>query len=234
MNQPLLKMTDLCKWYGRVLALNRFELEIQRGEVVAFMGHNGAGKSSLLHILATLVRFDKGTLQFDGRELRRNLGYVRKQIGVVLHEPMLYNKLSARENLHFTAEMFGLAEHGDIGKRVEMMIDLLQIRNFENQRIDSLSNGMRKRVSIARALIHEPTLLLLDEPETGLDKAGIEIVKNLVSKYRSENKTVIVASHNAELLSLLCDRLVVFELGIKTQDIINPTSADWRSPLVTV
>lgn len=221
----MLEIAGLCKWYGRALAVNRFDLTVGRGEVVAFMGHNGAGKSSLIRILATLSHFDRGKVRFAGRDLRKNLNFVRRQTGVVLHEPLLYGRLSVRENLVFTARMFGF---DDVNQRVFSALELLGLGDVQNQAVRSLSNGMRKRTSIARAILHAPALLLLDEVETGLDRDGIALLTNLINQYRQADKTVIIASHNAEFLETLCERLVVFDGGNKYKDVQRPTPANWR------
>lgn len=220
----MFEIDGLCKWYGRSAALRDFNLTMERGEAVALMGHNGAGKSSLIRILATLLRFERGAVKFAGRDLRATAAYVKRNVGVVLHEPLLYEGLTITENLNFAAAAFGVA---DAAAQAARATDLLGLSAHAQRRVGALSNGMRRRASIARAIIHQPQTLLLDEPDAGLDADGLRILTNLIRDHQAAGKTVIVASHNAELLKAVCGRLIVFENGAKARDIAAPQTADW-------
>jgi heme exporter protein A len=175
--------------YGERVVLRDVSFGLAAGRTLAVFGANGAGKTTLLRILATLLRPHAGAARVLGRELPREGWAVRGRIGLLAHDPMLYRELSARENLRYHARLHGVA-----GERVEALLDAVRLRLRADDPVRTLSRGMAQRVAICRAVLHEPELLLLDEPLANLDPGAAALVEPLIG--RSSATTRIVISHD--------------------------------------
>jgi heme exporter protein A len=184
-----LELDGLARNYGEREALSDVSFSMAAGRTLVVFGPNGAGKSTLLRILATLLRPHAGSLTVLGRSLPGEAWGVRGQIGLLAHEPMLYRELSARENLRFHARLHGVSED-----RVEELLDLLSMSHRAREPVRTLSRGMVQRVAIARAVLHDPELLLLDEPYANLDPAAIELVGPLIGA--AAGRTRVICSHD--------------------------------------
>ncbi len=184
-----LELDGLARNYGEREALSDVSLSMAAGRTLVVFGPNGAGKSTLLRILATLLRPHAGSLSVLGRSLPREAWGVRGQIGLLGHEPMLYRELSARENLRFHARLHGVSED-----RVEELLELLSMSHRAREPVRALSRGMVQRVAIARAVLHDPELLLLDEPYANLDPAAIELAGPLIGA--AAGRTRVICSHD--------------------------------------
>jgi heme exporter protein A len=205
------RASGLTKLYGRHRALGGVDLTLRAGSLCALLGPNGAGKSTLLGILSTLVRPTSGKVVFaaDGRELEPR--EVRAAIGVLAHEPMVYAELSALENLRFFGALYDVPE---IGRRAAELLDDVGLDVEARQRpARTYSRGMLQRVSLARALLHQPRLLLLDEPFTGLDRAGAGALARTLAAAKRDGRIVLVVSHDLEAIAELCDHVVVLKRG---------------------
>jgi len=201
----------LTKLYGRHRALGGVDLTLRAGSLCALLGPNGAGKSTLLGILSTLVRPTSGKVAFaaDGRELEPR--EVRAAIGVLAHEPMVYAELSAVENLLFFGRLYDVA---DVTRRSAELLDEVGLDAEARVRpARTYSRGMLQRVSLARALLHQPRLLLLDEPFTGLDRAGAQALARTLAAAKRDGRIVLVVSHDLEAIAELCDHVVVLKRG---------------------
>jgi ABC-type multidrug transport system ATPase subunit len=174
------------------------------------LGGNGAGKTTFLRILATLTRPDAGSVVLNGFDAAVASEEVRRTTGVVMHSPMLYGDLTVRENLLFYARMFRIARGGS---RIEETARLLEIEGRLDDRVRSLSHGLQKRAGLARALLHRPQLLLLDEPESGLDQTATALLERVVGEHRASGGASIVTTHSLERAVRLCDRLVILGGG---------------------
>jgi heme exporter protein A len=172
---PALQLEGLTRHYGERTALGGVSLTLQAGQTLVVLGPNGAGKTTLLRILATLLRPHAGTVRVLGSSLPGAEWAVRGRVGLLGHEPLLYRELTARENLHFHARL-----HGVGGERVEELLDAVGMGSRAQEPVRTLSRGMTQRVAIARAVLHDPELLLLDEPRANLDPAGAELVEPLI------------------------------------------------------
>ncbi len=197
----------LIKFYGTTAALRGCDLVVLRGERVALLGANGAGKTTLLKILATLVRPSGGHLTLLGHDAMRQAATVRRQLGVVAHETYLYRDLSATENLRLYGRLYGVA---DLETRIASELQRVGLAELAERRVGALSRGQQQRLALARALLHEPALLLLDEPDTGLDEAGQALLARVV---RDAAPTVVLTTHSIERALALADRLVVLAAG---------------------
>ena len=183
-----IECSGLGRSYGERVALQDLTLSLEEGRTLVVFGPNGAGKSTLLRVLATLLRPHAGTARVLGRELPGDGWAVRGRIGFVGHEPLLYRELTGRENLRHTARLFGVD-----GGRVEELLERVGMERRADEPVRTLSRGMAQRLAICRATLHEPELLLLDEPLANLDPAAIELVSPLV-----HGQTSVVTSHDPE------------------------------------
>ena len=172
------------------------DLTVPWGESLALFGANGAGKTTLLRILAASVRPDAGAVRIAGRDLLRQTGAARRRIGVVGHRSFLYEDLTPRENLLYYAQLYGLP---DREARAATALDRMGLAARANHRVRALSNGMQKRAAIARAILHQPDVLLLDEPEAGLDQDSRRILGELLTEWTAEGRSAVFTTHDVEL-----------------------------------
>ncbi len=184
-----LELEGLARHYGEREALSGVSLSVPSGSTLVVFGPNGAGKTTLLRILATLLRPHEGRLVVLGRSLPQEAFGVRGQIGLLAHEPLLYRELSPRENLRFHARLHGVGDD-----RVEELLDCVAMAHRAREPVRTLSRGMVQRVAIARAVLHDPELLLLDEPYANLDPAAIELVAPLIGS--QAGRTRVICSHD--------------------------------------
>lgn len=192
---PAIEIKGLTKSFGRTPVLRNLDLRIQWGEVLTVLGPNGSGKTTLIKILATLTKPDSGDIHVAGLDTARSGQSVRRLIGVVTHDPLMYDDLTAYENLRFTARMFGLDRHGE---RIEAVAERMGVAARLHQRVGTLSHGLKKRFSIAKALLPDPYILLMDEPESGLDQEALAILEDIVSNGFGRAHTVLMTTHNLE------------------------------------
>jgi heme exporter protein A len=182
-------LDGLARHYGEREALNEVSLSLADGETLVVFGPNGAGKTTLLRVLATLLRPHEGDVRVLGHSLPRDAWAVRGRIGLLGHEPLLYRELTARENLRFHARLYGLRS-----ARVEELLALLDMDARGDEPLRTLSRGMVQRVAVARAVLHDPELLLLDEPRSNLDPAAVELVDPLIGA--ASGRTRVICSHD--------------------------------------
>jgi heme ABC exporter ATP-binding subunit CcmA len=200
----------LLKHYGNRPVLRGIDLELPWGEVLSLFGPNGAGKTTLVRLLAGLTRSTSGSIRIGGLDPERKGLEVRRLLGVVTHQTFLYDELTAQENLRFYARMYGL---GNADDRIEEVATTLGITSYLNARVRTLSNGMQKRVSLARAVLHRPRLLIFDEPEAGLDQEALGLVETLLDAHRLEGGSAVVTTHNVERGLSIADRVIILSNG---------------------
>ncbi len=205
-----LEAQGLAKHYGAQVALDKVTLSLGRNERLAVLGPNGAGKTTLIAVLATLLRPSAGTLRIMGYDSVEMPNDVRRHVGVVAHRTYLYEELSARENLLFYGRLYGVR---DLAARVETLLRLVDIYPRRHEQIGNLSRGMQQRVALARALVHDPAVLLLDEPDTGLDQEHLDLLASLVQGRAIPQRAIVLTTHNLERALALCDRVVVLAQG---------------------
>jgi heme exporter protein A len=197
----------LTKVYGRQRALNGVDLSLREGEVAALLGPNGAGKSTLVGIFATLVTPTSGEVTYGGRELDEEL---RGSIGVIAHESLCYADLSGRENLEFFARLYQV---DGASERAQEMLERVGLDHAADRAARTYSRGMLQRLAVGRALIHRPKLLLADEPFTGLDRSGVELLSQLLAEEKNAGALVVVVTHDFDAVAQLIDRVVVLHKG---------------------
>jgi len=207
---PALVAVGLTKRYGSRLALAGVSLQVQGGECLGVFGANGAGKSTLLRILATLVQPTSGRFSCYGLEMPRDATAIRRLIGVVAHQSYVVDDLTVRENLEFYGRLYGVSH---VAERLSEVLHLLGLDEQAGERVRALSRGQQQRVAIARAILHRPPLLLLDEPDTGLDREGRERLLSIVTEQVACGGAVVLATHAVEFGSRVVTRAVFLERG---------------------
>ena len=205
-----IEVKGLTKSYGRTQALRGLDLKVRWGEVIAILGPNGSGKTTLIKALATLTRPDEGTIRIANLSTSRSGERVRRLIGVVTHDSLLYPDLTGYENLKFYARMFRL---DSIDERVRRVTERMGMTPRLNQKVGTLSHGMQKRFSIARALLHDPLVLIMDEPESGLDQEALSLLDAVITDREMPTRTVLITTHNLERGLALADRMVILSNG---------------------
>ena len=200
-----LQATQITKCYGHRNILNGVNLVVQPDEVVAIFGPNGSGKTTLVKILATLIKPTTGSLQIGGVDALAEPQRVRQSLGLILHEPLAYLKLSPYENLKFFGRIYGI---DDLDGRISEVLADVELTSFTHEPVQIFSRGMMQRFMIAKALIHDAAILLLDEPFAGLDAAAKQIVLKLIEKERTRGKGVLLTTHDTELGYLAGSRYV--------------------------
>jgi heme exporter protein A len=209
--QPILQAEGINKSYGPRQVLHGVDFAVHRGKTVALMGANGAGKTTLLNILATLLTPDAGQVIYFGQPLRGNESEIRRRIGLVSHQGMLYPELTVEENLRFYAGLYSLEQ---AEARIDQFLDLVELKKQRRQVVRTLSRGMQQRLAIGRALLHDPQILFLDEPFTGLDRGMTGRMTALLQQLAEENKTILMTSHNLGEVSVLATQVAILHHGV--------------------
>jgi heme exporter protein A len=203
----VINASQLSKSFGRTAALRGINLAVARGEAVALLGPNGAGKTTLLRILATLDKPSAGALEIAGLDALRQRQRIRALVGLVAHHTFLHPQLTVSEELRFYGRLYGLQA---LDERIAELLDWADLAARRGVRVGALSRGQQQRLAIARALLHDPPLLLLDEPDTGLDQEGLHMLDRLL---REGSRTIVFSSHNREWASGVAGRAVMLEAG---------------------
>lgn len=206
MTLPAIDARDIRVAYGATAVLRGVTFQVPWGARVALLGANGAGKSTLLRVLTGTTRPDGGTVALAGCASNRDWARARRSIGAVAHQTFLYDELTAKENLEFFAELYDVRR---ASVRVAELLFMVGLKEKANTRARFLSRGQQQRLTLARALVHDPRLLVLDEPDTGLDLAASDLLSTVFAPHR----TLVLATHNLELAGRLCQRYLLLSRG---------------------
>ncbi len=198
------------KAFGRNRALNDFILDVPWGQTLAILGPNGSGKTTLIKILAGLSKADEGTVRLGEIDILDRGNLARRGIGLVAHDPLIYDGLTVYENLLFFARMYGVR---CIDKKIRNVSSMIGISNFLDYKSVVLSHGMKKRISIARALLHNPPILIMDEPESGLDQEALRLLDKILLEKISSERAVLLTTHDISRALALGDRIVIMAHG---------------------
>ena len=207
---PLIEARDLTKRYGEFVAVDGIDFSVERGETFGFLGPNGAGKSSTMRMIGAVSPASGGTLRVLGRDPERDGPEIRSRLGVVPQDDNLDLELDVGENLHVYGRFFGLPRD-EIRRRTDELLEFVHLADRRESRVDSLSGGMKRRLTIARALINEPELMLLDEPTTGLDPQARHALWDRLYRLKQRGVTLVLTTHYMDEAEQLCDRLVVMD-----------------------
>ena len=213
MNSPPAILVDaVTKRYGNFTAVSELSLTIQPGELFAFLGPNGAGKTTSIKMIAGLLLPDAGGIEVCGHPMGRDGRLAKAQLAYVPDEPFLYEKLTGREFLDFTARMYGLSP--DVRRRRQnMLVERLEMAGFLDKLAEGYSHGMKQRTVLAAALLHEPRVLVIDEPMVGLDPRTVRTVKDLMRELIASGGTVFMSTHTLEVAEALADRIGIIHHG---------------------
>lgn len=216
---------NVTKSYGRHRAVDNISLEVRSGELLAFLGPNGAGKTTTIKMLAGLLLPDAGRIEICGLPMSADALEAKARLAYVPDQPFLYDKLSAREFLQFVGEIYRL-DRAETARRMRLYMDRLGIDAFADQLAEGYSHGMKQKVALAGALLHEPEVLIVDEPMIGLDPPGARTVKEIFRERADAGRTVFMSTHTLEIAEAIADRIAIIHQG---QIIACGTMADLRS-----
>jgi lipooligosaccharide transport system ATP-binding protein len=209
---PLVHARGLVKRFGELVAVDGVDFDVERGEAFGFLGPNGAGKTSTMRMIGCVSPPSGGTLSILGFDPVANGADIRARLGVVPQQDTLDMELTVRENIIIYGRYFGLPR-GDLGRRADELIDFVQLNERANDKVEPLSGGMKRRLTIARSLVNDPEVLLLDEPTTGLDPQARHTVWDRLFRLKQRGVTLILTTHYMDEAEQLCDRLVVMDKG---------------------
>src|SRR5512132_2695892 len=207
--QTVIRTEKLTKRFGALVAVDGLDLEVCEGEVFGFLGPNGAGKTTTLRLLCALIGPTSGTAEVAGYRLGRQDPEIRAAVGILTEQPGLYERQSAWDNLVFFATLYGL-DRTTAARQAEHFLRLMGLWDRRLEAVATFSRGMKQKMAIARAALHEPRLLFLDEPTTGLDPDAAKTVREFVVALRGEGRTVFLRTHNLDEADRLCDRIAFF------------------------
>jgi ABC-2 type transport system ATP-binding protein len=210
-NTEIIKVQHLAKNFGSFQAVKDVSFTVNKGDVFGFLGPNGAGKSTTIRCMLSLIKPDKGQIQLFGKDLNQHRNEILSRVGSIIEKPDFYRYLSAEKNLAIFARISGK----DVSKKeIAEMLDFVGLNGRNRDKVGGFSHGMKQRLGIAQTLLHQPDLIVLDEPTTGLDPQGIVEIRNLILRLKSEqNKTVILSSHQLSEIELISNRMVIINKG---------------------
>lgn len=209
--EKIVEINHLVKHFGKFEAVKDVSFDVYRGDVFGFLGPNGAGKSTTIRSMLSLIRPTSGELKLFGKDLAKDRSYILRRIGCIVEKPDFYKYLSAEKNIEIFARVSGI----EVTKsKVHEIIEFVGLKGREKDKLGGFSHGMKQRLGIAQTLIHDPELIILDEPTTGLDPQGIIDIRNLILQLKNErNKTVLLSSHILSEIELIATRMVIINKG---------------------
>jgi ABC-2 type transport system ATP-binding protein len=208
----MLKLVNLTKKFGNFVAVNNINLEINSGDFFGFLGQNGAGKTTTIKMITGLYSPTSGSVLIDGIDIQNNPLEAKQLIGYIPDQPFLYEKLTGREFLYFCGGLYQL-EKNKLKYKIEETIDQLKIEQWVDKRTEEYSQGMKQRITIASALLHDPKLIVVDEPMVGLDPQSAFVVKNVLNQKASEGVAVFMSTHSLNIAEEICSRIGIIKDG---------------------
>lgn len=212
----MIELRQVTKTFGHRVILRQLNLTINQGEFVTLMGANGAGKTTLLHLVASLTKPTTGDIFIQGYQLAKSASQLRRFIGLVSHKTLLYDDLTARQNLQFYATMYDVPQATD---RLETLLRQVGLWGRQDDPVRTYSRGMQQRLAIARAMLHNPPILLLDEPDTGLDQQATQQLGDLLTEVGIHQRTILMTTHNLEWGVMMGRRLLILARGRIVYDV---------------
>ena len=217
----MVKIDSLSKSFGHIKALDNLNLNIKKGELLGIIGPNGAGKTTAIRIICCILQPNSGEVTVGGYSIHNDQIKIKSMIGYLPEEPNLYERFKARDLLKYFGELYGVPKD-QLEGRIDELLELVGMSERSEDRINTFSKGLRQRIGIARALIHDPELIIFDEPTMGLDPATSRTIRNFIKELKGD-KTVLLCTHYMDEADLLCDRVAILNQG-KIRDIGTPKS----------
>src|SRR6266567_4523152 len=211
-DMPAIEIMDLCKSFGTFQAVNHLSLTVKQGEIFGLLGPNGSGKTTTINMVSGLSAPTSGEVRVMGYDVRRQTRQVRQILGSVPQETALYEELSAWTNMDFHADLFGIRRK-EKKERITKLLELVQLQDRKDSRVGTFSGGMKRRLALARALLHDPQLIYLDEPTLGVDVQARRVIWDYILSLRDEGKTVLITTNYLEEAQALCERLAIIDHG---------------------
>lgn len=208
----MIELKRISKYYGKNPAVRDLNLTVARGELFGFIGPNGAGKTTTIRMIGGLLAPSRGTVRIDGIDMMQEPSRAKQRIGLIPDRPFLYEKLTGMEFLRFTADLYRV-NHGRVDARANRLLDRFGLVTRANELIESYSHGMKQRLIMAAALLHRPSILVVDEPMVGLDPQGIKMVRDLFRRLAGEGTTIFMSTHTLNLAEDMCDRIGIINKG---------------------
>ncbi len=230
-SEIILQVRKLTKKYGSLTAVNKLELTAYRGEVIGFLGPNGAGKSTTIRMLLGLIKPTSGSIEIFGKSLSKNRIEILKKVGAIVEKPDFYLYLTAYKNLEILGKISGIKINK---KRIKEVLKTVGLKKRARSKVQTFSYGMKQRLGIAQALLHDPDLIILDEPTTGLDPQGIKEIRELILHLSSDlKKTIFLSSHILKEIEIIASRMIIINNGTtqiegNVEDLLNSTQMKVR------
>lgn len=209
----MIEIKNLSKNFKNIKAVDNISFKVNNGEIVGLLGENGAGKTTTLRMLATMLKPTDGTAVLNGHDIITDQAKVRGEVGILFGgEVGLYDRLTARENIKYFAQLNGMSLE-QTNNSISYLVKMLNMEEYIDRRVGKFSRGMKQKVAIARSIVHEPSIMLFDEPTIGLDVTAAKIVQDFILNCKSQNKAIVFSSHTMQEVEKLCDRIVIINKG---------------------
>ncbi len=209
----MIKLIHLTKLYRGLRAVDRISLEVKKGTRFGFLGPNGAGKTTTIKMMAGVLKPTEGQIVINGYDLATSPSAVKQCIGFIPDRPFMYEKLTGLEFLHFVAGLYGLDHTPFLKQRIEDLLALFELRHWEDELIESYSHGMKQRLVMCAALVHQPKVLIVDEPMVGLDPKGARLVKDIFRDQAENGTTLFMSTHSLEVAEEVCEEIAIIQAG---------------------
>jgi len=208
----MIQLIELSKRFGNLVAVDGINLKVDSGEAFGFLGPNGAGKTTTIKMMAGLIKPTSGKVVIDGWDLAEHPNQAKQVVGFIPDRPFLYEKLTALEFLKFIAGLYNFSSNG-VEDKIDYLFGLFGLTDWRNELIESFSHGMKQRLVMASAFVHQPKLIIVDEPMVGLDPKGAKLVKEVFRGFCAKGGTIFMSTHTLEIAEEVCDRIAIIQEG---------------------
>jgi ABC-2 type transport system ATP-binding protein len=209
----MIKLNNLTKVYRGFRAVDNLNLEIKKGVIFGFLGPNGAGKTTTIKMMAGVLKPTKGQVLIDGIDIAHDPSEAKRRIGFVPDQPFVYEKLTGREFLQFVAGLYGLNHSQSLNGNMTQLLELFELRHWSDELIESFSHGMKQRLIMCAALLHEPKVIIVDEPMVGLDPKAARLVKDIFRNQAQKGRTIFMSTHSLEVAQEVCQEIAIIQAG---------------------
>ncbi|AYE34382.1 ABC transporter ATP-binding protein [Clostridium septicum] len=214
----MLQLKNVTKKFKKTIVVDNISFDVNEGEIVGLLGENGAGKTTTLRMISTMLQISNGDIFVNNIDVKKYPEKVRKEIGILFGGDVgLYDRLTGKENIRYFANLYGMSK-AEADRRIDELSKSFGMEEYINKPVGKYSRGMKQKISIARSIVHNPSIMLFDEPTTGLDVSAARIVQNFILQCKKENKVILFSSHSMKEVEKLCDRVVIINKGKLLED----------------